>query len=148
MKELRRQLFYDTLVSFSEHAPNEWVGKEQLARIINGEYSYKIGYVMKLYELNYSDTAHDICSLMNTDRLAINESLAFEKIVLVKDNKFKIATREETLAEEEKIRASALKALWRGSLLRAKRLQDGQIIVDFEKNAEKVIETFGGRYEE
>ena len=145
--EKRRQLFYDTLVSFSEHAPNEWVGKEQLARIINGEYSYKIGYVMKLYELNYSDTAHDICSLMNADRLAINESLAYEKIILIKDNKFKIATLEETLAEEKKIRANALKALWRGSLIKAKRLQNGQVVIDFAEEVEKVIETFGGKYD-
>lgn len=142
MKEKRRQLFYDTLVAISEYS-NEWVGKEQLSRIINGEYSNEVGHLTKLYELDLRETAHDVCSLMNSDRLAINESLAFERIILVKDNKFKIATLEETIAEEENIRARALKDLWRGSLLKAKRLQDGQIIIDFQTEVEKVITTFG-----
>lgn len=142
MKEKRRQLFYDTLVAISEYS-NEWVGKEQLSRMINGEYSNEVGHFTKLYELDLRETAHDVCSLMNSDRLAINESLAFERIILVKDNKFKIATLEETIAEEENIRARALKDLWRGSLLKAKRLQDGQIIIDFQTEVEKVITTFG-----
>jgi len=146
MQKIRQKLFYDALVQFSEFAPNEWVGKVQLARVVNGDYNASVGCIADpLYTINTDPTAHDVCSLMNQDRLAINESLEFEKIILVKDNKFKIATLEETVAEEEKIRKDAIKQLWRGSLIKAKRLQDGQIIIDFAEQIEKVIETFGGK---
>lgn len=148
MKEIRKKLFYDTLVALSENLPNEWWGKEKLAQLINAEHNANVGFFAEeLYKLNHSATAHDVCALMNHDRIAINESLDFEKIIIVNDNKFKVATLEETLAEEEKIRATAKKQLWRGGLLKAKRLQDKQIIVDFENEIERVIETFGGKYE-
>lgn len=144
MQQRRRELFYEALVNTNAYEPAEWLDKWLIAELVNVAYSREVGHFAKLYELNDSPTAHDVCSLMNSDRIAINESLAFEKIILVKDNKFKIATRQEAIAEEERIHAKAINDLWRGSLLRAKRLQDGQIITDFEKNAQLVIETFGG----
>ena len=146
MQKERQRLFYETLVQFGEVLPNEWIGKVELSRKVNGAYDASVGCIADpLYTINTYPTAHDICSLMNQDRLAINESLEFEKIILVKDNKFKIATLEETVAEEERIRKDAIKQLWRGSLIKAKRLQDGQIIIDFAEQIEKVIETFGGK---
>lgn len=145
--EKRRQLFYEMLTYFDQVERGEWIEKKRLAYMVNAEHNVRTGHINDLYELNFSDTAHDICSLMNADRLAINESLAYEKIILIKDNKFKIATLEETLAEEKKIRANALKALWRGSLIKAKRLQNGQVVIDFAEEVEKVIETFGGKYD-
>lgn len=144
MKNIRQKLFYDNLVAQNQIAPDEWFDKKSLAWYVNGEHNANKGYITEpLYVLNNDPTAHDICSLMNADRLEINESLAYEKIILVKDNKFKIANLEETLAEEEKIRKEALKQLWRGSMIKAKRLQDNQIVIDFENEVEKVIETFG-----
>lgn len=143
MQKTRQQLFYQTLVDFSVVLEDEWIEKGHLAEMINVEYSARNGEFVELYKINTSPTAHDVCSLMNQDRLAINGSLEYEKIILVKDNKFKVATLEETLAEEEKIRKEALKQLWRGSMIKAKRLQDNQIVIDFENEVEKVIETFG-----
>ncbi|HZK19328.1 MAG TPA: hypothetical protein VFC68_01240 [Treponemataceae bacterium] len=151
--EIRQNIFYDILVEASNDNENWWLSKHRIAKKANA-----IWFAMKaltlqgdkyepLYVINTSETAHDVCSLMNHDRIAINASLDYEKIILVKDNKFKVATLEETLAEEEKIRKQALKQLWRGSLIKAKRLNDKQIIIDFETEVEKVIETFGGKYE-
>lgn len=138
-------MFYETLVQTFDFESNEylWCDKQYIANKVNGAYSAQVGEIDSLYELNLKPTAHDACSLMNTDRLEINESLEFEMIVLVRDNMFKIATHAETIAEEERIRSAALKALWRGSMIKAKRLQDQQIIIDFENEVETVIETFG-----
>ena len=138
----RRKLFYDTLVQFSLFT-DEWIDKRTLAETINYEYFALTG-IMTAYKLNTNPLAHDVCSLMNGDRLAINADPNYEKIILVKDNQFKIANREETIAEEKKLRAEGLKALHRSSLLKAKRLNNKQIIVDFDEEVLKIIETYIG----
>ncbi len=139
--KLRQQVFYEYLEAMAARDSAEWITKPQIAKVVNEMLDSEV------YMINLSPTAHDVCSLMNTDRIAINANLEYEKIILVKDNKFKIATLAETLAEEKKIRQNALKQLWRGSVIKAKRLRDKQIIIDFETEVEKVIETFGGKYE-
>lgn len=132
----RQELFYEYLEMAAARDNAEWITKPQIARAVNEMLDSEV------YTLNLSPFAHDVCSLMNTDRIAINANLDYEKIILVKDNKFKIATLHETIAEEKKIRARALKELWRGSLIKAKRLNDKQIIIDFETEVERVIETY------
>ena len=79
----RQWRFYDYLTKCDR---KRWV-KEEIAAL-NGEYKLSKG-------------THDICSTMNGDRLFINNSLEVDKIILVKDNKFKIATMEESLDLEE-----------------------------------------------
>lgn len=86
--QVRQRLFYDVLVLAHENDKDEWLSKRTIARRVNALRG------ATLYELNESPLAHDVCSLMNTDRIAINTNPDYEKIILVKDNKFKVSDFE------------------------------------------------------
>lgn len=111
----RQQALYDLLIAVSETNPERWVSKFEIAEHLN-EY----------YKLRLDEKTHDVCVTMNLDRIAINASLEKDKIILVKDNEFKIATEEEARELEQELFSQALKLLKRMSLIKAKRLRDKQ----------------------
>lgn len=121
----RQWRFYDYLTKCAIENPKRWVGKEEIASALNGEYKLSKG-------------THDICSTMNGDRLFINNSLEVDKIILVKDNKFKIATMEESLDLEEEYFQRALMFFDRRQQLVHKRNRDNQ--GKLVSNQDKVID--------
>ena len=120
--------------------PVRWVDKLEIADYLGNDY----------YTINTSKHAHDVCSTMNLDRITINNSLEVDKIILIKDNTFKIATEQEAIQLEEELYNQAMKLLERKSMLVAKRLRNnqGKVLsnqlnpIDDKSRAEKFHETF------
>lgn len=152
MKETRQKLFYKVLVMLGKFQPDEWWDKPTIAKYATFQHMDDTNEYIQFYEINKSPNAHDECVMMNLDRLEINSNLDYEKIILIKNNKFKVATLEETIAEEKKITKAALKELWRGSVIRAKRTRDKQLLFVTDNNLTpeeindalllKIVETF------
>lgn len=111
----RQQALYDLLIAVSETNPERWVSKFEIAEHLN-EY----------YKLRLDEKTHDVCVTMNLDRLAINESWDAHKIVLVKDNKFKIATEYEAEEVRNELHFQAMKLLKRKSMIGKKMKWNGQ----------------------
>ena len=144
MKKLNTRQFrlYDLLVAVAEVNPDRWVDKFEIAEHIGKEH----------YQINYSDMAHDVCSKINLDRIALNNSLEVDKIILVKDNKFKVATEEEAIELEQQLHSQAMKLLGRMTFIQEKRRRNnqGKIIsnqgqpIDKYSKARDFYETFIG----
>ena len=142
MKKLNTRQFrlYDLLVAVAKADPVRWVDKLEIADYLGNDY----------YTINTSKHAHDVCSTMNLDRITINNSLEVDKIILIKDNTFKIATEQEAIQLEEELYNQAMKLLERKSMLVAKRLRNnqGKVLsnqlnpIDDKSRAEKFHETF------
>ena len=142
MKKLNTRQFrlYDLLVAVAETNPDRWVDKFEIADYIGKEH----------YQINYSDTTHDVCSTMNLDRIALNNSLEGDKIILVKDNKFKVATEDEAIELEQELHSQAMKLLGRMTFIQEKRRRNnqGKVLsnqlnpIDENSRAEKYHETF------
>ncbi|MFA5749603.1 MAG: hypothetical protein WC927_05930 [Bacilli bacterium] len=142
MKKLTTRQFrlYDLLVAVAKADPVRWVDKLEIADYLGNDY----------YTINTSKHAHDVCSTMNLDRITINNSLEVDKIILIKDNTFKIATEQEAIQLEEELYNQAMKLLERKSMLVAKRLRNnqGKVLsnqlnpIDDKSRAEKFHETF------
>ena len=118
MEKLNTRQFrlYDLLVAVAKADPVRWVDKLEIADYLGNDY----------YTINTSKHAHDVCSTMNLDRITINNSLEVDKIILIKDNTFKIATEQEAIQLEEELYNQAMKLLERKSMLVAKRLRNNQ----------------------
>lgn len=95
MSELtsRQWRFYNYLKEQAVLNQNRWVGKEEIHFALLGD-----------YELNDSPKAHDICATMNKDMMDINRSEKIEKLIILKNNEFKIATEQEAREYIEKHR--------------------------------------------
>lgn len=142
MEKLTTRQFrlYDLLVAVAKIDPVRWVDKIEIANHLGDGY----------YTINTSEHAHDVCSSMNLDRITINNSLEVDKIILIKDNAFKIATEQEALELEEELYKQAIKLLQRRSMLQEKRLRNnqGKVLsnqlnpIDDKSRAEKFHETF------
>jgi hypothetical protein len=142
MEKLTTRQFrlYDLLVAVAKADPVRWVDKLEIADYLGNDY----------YTINTSKHAHDVCSTMNLDRITINNSLEVDKIILIKDNTFKIATEQEAIQLEEELYNQAMKLLERKSMLVAKRLRNnqGKVLsnqlnpIDDKSRAEKFHETF------
>ena len=142
MEKLTTRQFrlYDLLVAVAKADPVRWVDKLEIADYLGNDY----------YTINTSKHAHDVCSTMNLDRITINNSLEVDKIILIKDNTFKIATEQEARQLEEELYNQAMKLLERKSMLVAKRLRNnqGKVLsnqlnpIDDKSRAEKFYETF------
>ena len=63
---------------------------------------------------------------MNLDRIALNNSLEVDKIILVKDNKFKVATEDEAIELEQELHNQAMKLLGRMTFIQEKRRRNNQ----------------------
>ncbi len=142
MEKLTTRQFrlYDLLVAVAKADPVRWVDKLEIADYLGNDY----------YTINTSKHAHDVCSTMNLDRITINNSLEVDKIILIKDNTFKIATEQEAIQLEEELYNQAMKLLERKSMLVAKRLRNnqGKVLsnqlnpIDEKSKAEKFHTTF------
>ena len=142
MEKLTTRQFrlYDLLVAVAKADPVRWVDKLEIADYLGNDY----------YTINTSKHAHDVCSTMNLDRITINNSLEVDKIILIKDNTFKIATEQAAIQLEEELYNQAMKLLERKSMLVAKRLRNnqGKVLsnqlnpIDDKSRAEKFHETF------
>lgn len=141
----RQWNFYKLLKKYYEtHGEIYWVSKQEIVRDINEQCDEKV------YALNYSMRAHDLCSQLNADMKAINESPEIDKFVLLKDNYFKIATKQEAEEEIERLKKRAMNLLVRMSRLSSKVKNHGQgkllsnrlDEIDEESQAREYIETF------
>ena len=142
MEKLTTRQFrlYDLLVAVAKADPVRWVDKLEIADYLGNDY----------YTINTIKHAHDVCSTMNLDRITINNSLEVDKIILIKDNTFKIATEQAAIQLEEELYNQAMKLLERKSMLVAKRLRNnqGKVLsnqlnpIDDKSRAEKFHETF------
>ncbi len=87
---------------------------------------------------------------MNLDRLTINNSSEVDKLILIKDNRFKIATYEEAREMEQELYNQAMKLLARMGVIGRKINKDGQgkllsnqiRPIDSESQARPYVETF------
>ena len=134
----RQWQFYNYLKEQAVDNEKKWVDKAEL------------GMMIPLYNLNYDDLSHDICSTMNLDRLTINNSSEVDKLILIKDNRFKIATYEEAREMEQELYNQAMKLLARMGVIGRKINKDGQgkllsnqiRPIDSESQARPYVETF------
>lgn len=115
----RQWRLYELLVATAEWKSDYWVSKIEIADYVKANCE-------DTYNISYDDRTHDICSTINLDRLAINNSLEVDKIILIKDNMLKIATEEEAIKLEQELHSQAMKLLTRKSMLEAKRLRNNQ----------------------
>lgn len=142
MKKLTTRQFrlYDLLVAVAQTNPNRWVSKQEIAGYLGKEH----------YTINNNELAHDLCSTMNLDRIVINNSLEVDKIILIKDNEFKVATEEEAIELEQELHNQAMKLLGRMTFIQEKRRRNnqGKVLsnqlkpIDESSRAEKYHETF------
>lgn len=75
--ETRRELLYELITS----DPNKWFTQLEIYRKVGG-YVWSVG-------------THDNCASILADMHKINGDPKFEQIILIKDNKFKVADDEE-----------------------------------------------------
>ena len=119
----RQKALYEYLVKCYELDENRFIDKREIAVAINNDDKKLYN---EMYFINENENAHDICSLINSDRIKLNSSLEIEKIILVKDNKFKIATLSETVELENYLYENAMKLLNRNMMIRKKRIRNNQ----------------------
>lgn len=80
----REWRLYDLLRS----NPDKWFTQKEICEVVEG--------------YNYNDnptSTSDHCSLINADRILINRNMVIDKIIVCKNYKFKIATKEEAIKE-------------------------------------------------
>lgn len=147
MKKLttRQWRLYELLVATAEWKSDYWVSKIDIAYYVNANCE-------DTYNISCDDRTHDICSTINLDRLAINNSLEVDKIILIKDNMLKIATEEEAIELEQELHNQAMKLLGRMSFIQEKRRRNnqGKVLsnqlnpIDENSMAKEFHETFVG----
>lgn len=76
------------LYNLLKSEPDKWFSQKEIADSIDG------------YE--YKERANDRCSAIREDKNEINASLEVDKIIVMKNYKFKIGTKEEYLEERRK----------------------------------------------
>ena len=132
--------FYNYLKEQALEDENKWISKLEISLWVDG------------YDLKLDVKSHDECSLMNSDRIAINSSLETDKIILIKDNCFKIANKEEAEELVDDLYKQAMRLLGRMSLIKHKidRDNQGKLIsnqgqpIDKYSKARDFYETFIG----
>ena len=136
----RQWAFYRYLKEQNEIDPNRWISKEEI-------YWGTLGLKGVDYRLNESPKVHDICSTMNADMEAINNDEVIEKLVILNDNHFKIATELEALEYIEKLEERARKISIRKNRLVYKFKKHGQYKLLSNKNV-PIDESSGREYVE
>ena len=117
---------------------NEWTTQDQIIASVYG------------YVENTSDKAHDKCVGIWQDIQALNDSVVIQKIILIKDNTYKLATESEANEFIEHKKRQALIRLQRVWNLTYKVNADGQgrlltadnEVIDKNSMAREFIETF------
>ena len=110
----RQWKFYNYLKEQAFEDGNRWVSK------------WEISVAITDYEYNNSPYAHDECSTMNGDRLAINNSQEVDKLILVDNNCFKIAKLDEAIEMRNDYYNQAMRLLGKMSIIANKIDRDGQ----------------------
>lgn len=143
--ELRRVVLYNTLERLSTVKKGQWISQEEIIENVN-TYLRDIYCVTPetMYHASGEITSHDLCSTINQDVIAINNSVVpiFRRIIVQKDCCFKIATPEEAKEYNEKIYSKGIKCLMRASRINRKIKLDGQSTFDFKKQVIETIDTF------
>ena len=117
----RQEVFYEVLeMTYEIEGYSRWVSKEELVPILNR----KLGRIE--YTLDLRPSSHDVCSMLNRDMDDINASDDFEKFILLKNNHFKIATREELLEEYEKRKTKLIREATKMGIINKKLKTHGQ----------------------
>lgn len=117
----RQEVFHKTLtVIYEKEGHDYWVDKKVLVRLLNNILG------REEYKLNLSPTSHDPCVALNSDMYEINASDNFEKFILLKNNHFKIATREELLEEYEKRKTKLIREATKMGIINKKLKTHGQ----------------------
>ena len=144
MSELtsRQWRFYNYLKEQAVLNQNRWVGKEEIHFALLGD-----------YKLNNHAKSHDICAAMNSDMMAINRSEVIEKLIILKNNEFKIATEQEAREYIEKHRKQIENHAKRINKLVYKLRKNGQYELLSNSNVpmdqsqgREYVETFIERY--
>ena len=78
------------------------------------------------YSLSTSVGSHDICGNVWRDVVAINASAEVEKIIIIDNFTYRLATEEEAEEYYADLRTKALRALQRASAIKRKIRKDGQ----------------------
>lgn len=99
-----------------------------------------------------SATTHDKCTAVWNDITKINASSEVEKIILIDNFTYKIATEEEALAYYEGFREKAIRALMKAKAIKDKMRANGQgklvscqdTAIDDNSNARHFVETYLG----
>ena len=110
----RQWKFYNYLKEQAFEDGDRWVSK------------WEISVAITDYEYNNSPYAHDECSTMNGDRLAINNSQEVDKLILVDNNCFKIANLDEAIEMRNDYYNQAMRLLGKMSIIANKIDRDGQ----------------------
>lgn len=117
--------------------PNKWFTQKEICDVILD------------YEYRERKNTSDKCSTIWQDREEINKSDEVENIIAMKNYCFKIANLEETVEEETRLYKNAMRNLKRMTVIKKKRLMDGQgrlLTIDLKpENTEedvKYIEVF------
>lgn len=110
----RQWKFYNYLKEQAFEDGDRWVSK------------WEISVAITDYEYNNSPYAHDECSTMNGDRLAINNSQEVDKLILVDNNCFKIAKLDEAIEMRNDYYNQAMRLLGKMSIIANKIDRDGQ----------------------
>jgi hypothetical protein len=142
MKLTTRQWTTYSLISNNSHA-----GRKTTIGEIIGHYpitDYEDGYTFN------KKTSHDPCRLVWQDIVAINASSEIEKIIIIDNFTYHLATEEEAMAYYKRLRSKALKAMARAYCIKLKIKADGQgkLIschgdpIDEESKARRFVEAF------
>ena len=110
----RQWKFYNYLKEQAFEDGDRWVSK------------WEISVAIADYEYNNSPYAHDECSTMNGDRLAINNSQEVDKLILVDNNCFKVAKLDEAIEMRNDYYNQAMRLLGKMSIIANKIDRDGQ----------------------
>lgn len=110
----RQWKFYNYLKEQAFEDGDRWVSK------------WEISVAITDYEYNNSPYAHDECSTMNGDRIAINNSQEVDKLILVDNNCFKIAKLDEAIEMRNDYYNQAMRLLGKMSIIANKIDRDGQ----------------------
>lgn len=102
------------------------------------------------YSLSTGVGSHDICCGVWQDVTKINASTEVEKIIIVDNFTYRLATEEEALEYYSEMRAKALRALVRANAIKRKIKADGQgkliscqgVAIDGDSKARPFVESF------
>lgn len=102
------------------------------------------------YSLSRGAGSHDICKGVWTDITALNASTEIEKIIIIDNFTYRLATEAEAEAYYERLQNKAIRALVRAYAIKTKMRKDGQgklvscqgKAIDCESTARRFVEAF------
>lgn len=136
----------------------QWTTYNLISRNTHAGHKTTIGEIIGHYPItDYEDgytfakkSSHDPCKMVWKDIITINASSEIEKIIIIDNFTYRLATEEEAKAYYERLRLKALKAMARAYCVKMKIKADGQgkLIschgdpIDDESKARRFVEAF------